>query len=328
MYHLIGSPRKFKATPEYFKCAHRQRYAACSAPAVRYDVTHDEIDRWVNAEIGAQEIYDRIDPPPTDYASRLIELRDRIEANKKVLAVLKSESMTVSTLAQIEADDAEIDTQHSVLRVTARPLSQSGLGEVNMNIQTDADEVAVSGPYVVTTIWGCCVEQPAHEVYSLYSGKRLFSATGPGEFGDWLTMGKKGPTYDQRVVAAHFAITARDRAELSEDENRVAVITYATEAEPLQRLALSAIAMPVTSAPAPRVEDVDQDLAPVHFTRPINFLALCGISLPGGEDGQGRPIGLQLAGAAGQDLALLAVAARAEAALRPEAAASTEQAHA
>jgi len=138
-----------------------------------------------------------------------------------------------------EADDAEIDTQHSVLRVTARPLSQSGLGEVSMNIQTDADEVAVSGPYVVTTIWGCCVEQPAHEVYSLYSGKRLFSATGPGEFGDWLTMGKKGPTYDQRVVAAHFAITARDRAELSEDENRVAVITYATEAEPLQRLALS-----------------------------------------------------------------------------------------
>lgn len=138
-----------------------------------------------------------------------------------------------------EADDAEIDTQSSVLRATARPLSQSGLGEVSMNVQTDADEVAVSGPYVVTTIWGCCVEQPAHEVYSLYSGKRLFSATGPGEFGDWLTMGKKGPTYDQRVVAAHFAITARDRAELGEDENRVAVITYATEAEPLQRLALS-----------------------------------------------------------------------------------------
>ena len=138
-----------------------------------------------------------------------------------------------------EADDQEIDTQSSVLRVTARSLSQTGLGETSLNIQTDADEVAVSGPYVVTTIWGCCVEQPAHEVYSLYSGKRLFSATGPGDFGDWLTMGKKGPTYDQRVVAAHFAITARDRAELGPDENRVAVITYATEAEPLQRVAVS-----------------------------------------------------------------------------------------
>ncbi len=138
-----------------------------------------------------------------------------------------------------EADDQEIDVQSSVLRATARPLSPTGLGEVSLNVQANADEVAVSGPYIVTTIWGCCVEQPAHEVYSLYSGKRLFSATGPGDFGDWLTMGKKGPTYDQRIVAAHFAITARDRAELGEDEDRVAVITYATEAEPLQRLALS-----------------------------------------------------------------------------------------
>lgn len=138
-----------------------------------------------------------------------------------------------------EADDTEIDVQSSVLRATARPLSQSGLGEISMNIQTNADEVAVSGPYVVTTLWGCCIEQPVHEVYSLHSGKRLFSATGPGDFGDWLTMGKKGPTYDQRVVAAHFAITARDRDELGADQDRVAVITYATEAEPLQRVALS-----------------------------------------------------------------------------------------
>lgn len=138
-----------------------------------------------------------------------------------------------------EADDQEIDVQRSILRATARPLTQAGLGAVSMNVETAADEVAVSGPYVVTTIWGCCVEQPAHEVFSLYSGKRLFSATGPGDFGDWLTMGKKGPTYDQRIVAAHFAITARDKEELGADQDRVAVITYATEAEPLQRLALS-----------------------------------------------------------------------------------------
>jgi hypothetical protein len=138
-----------------------------------------------------------------------------------------------------EADDQEIDPQRSTLRIVARPLSQSGLGDVSMQVETVADEVAVSGPYVVTTIWGCCVEQPAHEVYSLYSGKRLFSATGPGDFGDWLTMGKKGPTYDQRIIAAHIAITARDKEELGENQDTVAVITYATEAEPLQRLALS-----------------------------------------------------------------------------------------
>lgn len=138
-----------------------------------------------------------------------------------------------------EADDQEIDVQRSTLRATARPLTTAGLGEQSLQIETAADEVAVSGPYVVTTVWGCCVEQPVHEVFSLYSGKRLFSATGPGEFGDWLTMGKKGPTYDQRIVAAHFAITARDKEELGEDQDRVAMITYATEAEPLQRVALS-----------------------------------------------------------------------------------------
>jgi aspartyl-tRNA(Asn)/glutamyl-tRNA(Gln) amidotransferase subunit A len=87
-------------------------------------------------------------------------------------------------------------------------------------------------------------------------------------------------------------------------------------AEEMARLKLSAIAMPVTAGPAPRTEDVDHNLAPVHFTRPINLLALCGISVPAGEDERCRPIGLQLVGRAGQDFALLAVAAKVEAALR------------
>lgn len=139
-----------------------------------------------------------------------------------------------------EADDEEIDVRSSRLRVTARPLAPQGLGEPPMVMQTSADEVTVSGPYVVATQWGCCAEQPSHEVFSLYSGRRLFSATGEGEFGQWLTMGKKGPSYDQRVVAAHLAFTARDADELSEDRSVVGVITYATEAEPLQRLALRA----------------------------------------------------------------------------------------
>ncbi len=86
-------------------------------------------------------------------------------------------------------------------------------------------------------------------------------------------------------------------------------------AREMERLELGAIAMPVTAAPAPRIEDVDHNLAPVHFTRPVNLLALCGISVPAGEDERGRPIGLQLVGRAGQDFALLDVAAQVEAAL-------------
>ncbi|WP_051241571.1 amidase [Azohydromonas australica] len=86
-------------------------------------------------------------------------------------------------------------------------------------------------------------------------------------------------------------------------------------AQEMARLELGAIAMPVTAAPAPRIEDVDHNLAPVHFTRPVNLLALCGISVPAGEDERGRPIGLQLVGPAGQDFALLDVAAQVEAVL-------------
>ena len=139
-----------------------------------------------------------------------------------------------------EADDEEIDTQSSALRVKARPLTAAGLGEQTMTIETTADEVFVSGPYVVADSWGCCAEQESHEVFSLYTGNKLFSATGAGDFGDWLTMGKKGPNYQQRIVAAHLAFTPRDAAELGEDKSVVGIITYATEAEPLQRLALRA----------------------------------------------------------------------------------------
>jgi hypothetical protein len=139
-----------------------------------------------------------------------------------------------------EADDEEIDTQNSILRIRARPLTPTGLGAEAMTMETTADEVSVSAPYVVATMWGCCAEQQSHEVFSLFTGRKLFSATGAGVFGDWLTMGKKGPTYEQRVVAAHLAFTARDAAELGEDRDVVGLITYATEAEPLQRLALRA----------------------------------------------------------------------------------------
>lgn len=80
-------------------------------------------------------------------------------------------------------------------------------------------------------------------------------------------------------------------------------------AQEMDRLQLAAIAMPVTAMAAPRAQDVDHDVAPVHFSRPVNFLALSGISLPAGQDDDARPIGLQLVGRAGDDHALLALAA-------------------
>ena len=88
-------------------------------------------------------------------------------------------------------------------------------------------------------------------------------------------------------------------------------------AQDMDRLQLAAIAMPVTALAAPRLQDVDHDVAPVHFSRPVNFLALCGISLPAGQDAAARPIGLQLVGRAGDDQALLALAAAVDHAISP-----------
>jgi aspartyl-tRNA(Asn)/glutamyl-tRNA(Gln) amidotransferase subunit A len=95
-------------------------------------------------------------------------------------------------------------------------------------------------------------------------------------------------------------------------------------AREMDRLQLAAIAMPVTAMAAPRVQDVDHDVAPVHFSRPVNFLALCGISLPAGQDADARPIGLQLVGRAGQDHALLALAAAVAAVISPSPVSSLE----
>jgi aspartyl-tRNA(Asn)/glutamyl-tRNA(Gln) amidotransferase subunit A len=95
-------------------------------------------------------------------------------------------------------------------------------------------------------------------------------------------------------------------------------------ADEMDRLELSAVAMPVTAMAAPRIEDVDHNLAPVHFTRPVNLLALCGIALPAGQDDDERPIGLQLVGRARDDHALLDVASEVAAALRPARAALPE----
>ena len=80
-------------------------------------------------------------------------------------------------------------------------------------------------------------------------------------------------------------------------------------AEAMNRLEISAVVMPTTACTAPKIEDVDHSQAPVHFTRPMNLLGLCALSLPAGFDANHRPIGLQLVGRAWDDARLLAVAA-------------------
>ena len=42
------------------------------------------------------------------------------------------------------------------------------------------------------------------------------------------------------------------------------------------------------------MSEVDQSISPAHFTRPFNYLGLCGLSVPMGLAADGLPLGLQI----------------------------------
>ena len=55
-----------------------------------------------------------------------------------------------------------------------------------------------------------------------------------------------------------------------------------------------AILTPSTTSTAPKIDDVDQAISPGHFTRPFNYLAMCGLSVPTGLAKDGMPHSLQI----------------------------------
>jgi aspartyl-tRNA(Asn)/glutamyl-tRNA(Gln) amidotransferase subunit A len=58
-----------------------------------------------------------------------------------------------------------------------------------------------------------------------------------------------------------------------------------------------AVLTPTTPITAIPVEDVDENAVPLaRFTRFVNYLGLCALSLPAGLDGDGMPISVQLIG--------------------------------
>jgi aspartyl-tRNA(Asn)/glutamyl-tRNA(Gln) amidotransferase subunit A len=68
------------------------------------------------------------------------------------------------------------------------------------------------------------------------------------------------------------------------------------------------IATPSTMTTAIPVESVDHGTAPVRYTRILNLLDMCGVSLPVGVDRDGLPIGLQLGAPEGADARLASIA--------------------
>jgi len=56
------------------------------------------------------------------------------------------------------------------------------------------------------------------------------------------------------------------------------------------------------------LSEVNPSAPPVHFTRVLNVLDMCGVSVPVGLDAQHLPIGFQLGAAGGRDAFLIEVA--------------------
>ncbi len=78
-----------------------------------------------------------------------------------------------------------------------------------------------------------------------------------------------------------------------------------------------AVLTPTVTTAAPPVATVDQSVAPGHFTRPFNYLGMCGLALPTGLTAGGLPTSLQIAARGGDEAMALRIGA-ALAAAQPE----------
>ncbi len=78
-----------------------------------------------------------------------------------------------------------------------------------------------------------------------------------------------------------------------------------------------ALLTPATMTPPIPVADVDQTSTPAYFSRPFNFLEMCGIALPVQLNQDGLPIAVQVAARPNDEAMAVRVAAALEGALPP-----------
>ena len=78
-----------------------------------------------------------------------------------------------------------------------------------------------------------------------------------------------------------------------------------------------ALVMPSSTSTAPALTNVDQAVSPGYFTRPFNFLEMCGLSLPINLASDGMPTSLQIVGKAHDEAMCLRIGAALEQDLPP-----------
>ena len=162
-----------------------------------------------------------------------------------------------------EGPEAEPEAISGTVKVTAFPMTRDGKGAAKFTIAAEGDRAVANGPYLTVTRDGCCVQEPTHAVYSLESGAYLFNATGPGESGQWATLGAHGGWKFERILAFHAAETVADDEVLKGADNAQIVISYASTTRPLQRVLVTVpkemVAGDAALDWAPKLDLVSQD---------------------------------------------------------------------
>ena len=73
-----------------------------------------------------------------------------------------------------------------------------------------------------------------------------------------------------------------------------------------------ALLTPTIISTAPLLSEIDQDVSPVHFTRPFNYLDMCALSMPTQPTPTGLPTSVQIVARASQEALTLRIGASLE----------------
>jgi hypothetical protein len=104
----------------------------------------------------------------------------------------------------------------------------------------DRGEISRRQPVFVVRQSGCCGGRDSFSVFSLYGGRRLFSATGADAATCWAQMDVPNSGGLVRLVALHAAYSIVDDAAFGGRKETVGLLTYAAPDRPLARYRLVA----------------------------------------------------------------------------------------
>jgi aspartyl-tRNA(Asn)/glutamyl-tRNA(Gln) amidotransferase subunit A len=108
-----------------------------------------------------------------------------------------------------------------------------------------------------------------------------------------------------RILAGR-GVTAADYIHILQDRRVAQAAYYETMRD------FNAVLTPTVTATAPAIAEVDQSVSPGHFTRPFNYLGMCGLALPTRLTPDGLPTSLQIAVRGGEEAMALRIGAALE----------------